>query len=478
MTSPTDTDTAADSAVLEQLATAVGAANVITDDADKALFLHELRDLYHGKTRAVIRPGSTDEVAAVMRIASENNLTIVPQGGNTGLVGGQTPFESGHEYVLSLTRMNRIRALDTDGNTITVEAGAVLETVQNAARDAGRLFPLSLGSEGSCTIGGNLATNAGGTAVLAYGNMRELTLGLEVVLSDGSVWEGLRALRKDNTGYDLKDLFIGSEGTLGIITAAVLKLFPLPRATATAFIGLPSPADALALLATAREAVGPALTAFEIIPRIGLDFVLTHAPATRDPLGEEHPWYVLLELSSGVEDTLDETLEAILGAGYEAGQVSDAAIAKSEGEARELWRLRMLLSEVQRHEGGSIKHDIAVPVSRVPQFIREASALVREMVPGCRPVPFGHLGDGNVHFNVSQPVDMDKAAFLDQWERIAEAVHGLTLSMGGTVSAEHGIGRMKRDLLARTKSPVEMELMRRIKLVLDPRGTLNPGKVL
>lgn len=478
MTSSDPAQTTADPSVLDQIAGIVGPEHVLTSAQDMAPYLVEWRDRYHGKALAVVRPGSTQDVAAVMKAARANSVPIVPQSGNTGLVGGQIPIGDGNEIVLSLARLNAIRDLDTDGNTITVEAGCILQSIQDAARDAGRLFPLSLGAEGSCMIGGNLATNAGGTSVLAYGNARDLTLGLEVVMADGAVWNGLRALRKDNTGYDLKDLFIGSEGTLGIITAAVLKLFPMPRATATAFIGVPSPEAALELMAIARDAVGPALTAFEFLPRMGLDFVLTHVPGTRDPLSEEHRWYVLMELASGSEDALDATLETILAGAYESGLVSDATIARSESEAGALWRLRLMLSEVQRHEGGSIKHDIAVPVSSVPQFLREASALVREMVPGCRPLPFGHLGDGNVHFNVSQPIGMDKAMFLDQWERVADAVHGLTLSMNGTVSAEHGIGQMKRELLKRTKDPVEMKLMRKIKKALDPKGLLNPGKVV
>ncbi|MEZ5877409.1 MAG: FAD-binding oxidoreductase [Tepidamorphaceae bacterium] len=478
MTIPKEQASAASEAVLDKIAAIVGPNHVLTGAKEMQPHLKELRDRYHGKAAAIVLPGSTAEVSEVMKIAHKEKIPVVPQSGNTGLVGGQVPFDTGEEIVLSLKRLNQIRAIDTSSNTMTVEAGCILETIQTAAQDAGRLFPLSLGAEGSCMIGGNIATNAGGTAVLAYGNTRELTLGLEVVLADGRIWDGLRALRKDNTGYDLKDLFIGSEGTLGIVTAAVIKLFPLPRAKATALIAMPTPADALELLGMARDAVGPALTAFEFIPRIGLDFVINHAPAVRDPFNEDHPWYVLMEFSSGVEDSLDEIMETILAAGYEAGHISDAVPAKSEADSIAFWRIRMLMSEVQRHEGGSIKHDIAVPVAKVPQFIREATALVQELVPGCRPVPFGHLGDGNVHFNISQPVGADKQDFLAQWERVADAVHKLTLSMGGTISAEHGIGRMKRDLLAQTKSKVEMDMMRAVKKALDPKGILNPGKVL
>ncbi|MFN0262690.1 FAD-binding oxidoreductase [Tepidamorphus sp. 3E244] len=466
------------SALLSRIASIVGAANVLTDQADMAAHMTEPRDKYHGKSLGVVLPGDTQEVSQVVRMAAEAGIAIVPQGGNTGLVGGQIPSEAGHELVISLRRLNRIRAIDTSSNTMTVEAGCVLETVQNAADDADRLFPLSLASEGSCTIGGNIASNAGGTAVLAYGNTRELVLGLEVVLADGRIWEGLRSLRKDNTGYDLKDLFIGSEGTLGIVTAAVVKLFPKPRTRSTAMVALHTLADAMWLLDIARSTVGPALTAFEFMPRIGLDFILTHAPSTRDPFGEDHPWYVLMEFSSGTEDALDDVLEQVLAEAYEAGHVLDAIPAKSESEAKDFWQLRMLLSEVQRQEGGSIKHDVAVPVAKVPQFVREASDAVTELVPGCRPVPFGHLGDGNVHFNVSQPVGGDKAAFLAQWDAVSEKVHAIVLDMGGTISAEHGIGRMKREMLARTKSAVEMDLMRKIKSVLDPDGILNPGKVL
>ncbi len=456
----------------------VGAENVLREPEDMQPYLVEWRDRYVGQARAIVRPSNTGEVSSVMALAHEAGQPIVPQGGNTGLVGGQIPAGGGDEIVLSLARLNRIRDIDTLGDTMTVEAGCVLEAIHEAAEVVERMFPLSLGAQGSCMIGGNLASNAGGTAVLAYGNARDLTLGLEVVLADGRVWNGLRALKKDNTGYDLKDLFIGSEGTLGIITAAVIKLFPKPRATATAFVGVASVEAALNLLNDTRAAVGGALTAFEFMPRIGIEFVLRHVQGSRDPLEAEHPWYVLMELSSGIEESLDETLETILGGGYERGNVVDATVAKSHAEAQALWRMRLMLSEVQKHEGGSIKHDVAVPVARMGEFVRAASELVAGMVPGCRPVPFGHLGDGNVHFNVSQPPGADREAFLAQWERVNDAVHDLVMTFGGSVSAEHGIGQMKRSLLRRIKDPVEYDLMKTLKSALDPKGLLNPGKVL
>ncbi|CAN7531170.1 FAD-binding oxidoreductase [Bosea sp. LjRoot237] len=463
---------------IEALAGIVGAKNVITDADAMVPYLKEPRGLFHGKAQAVVRPGSVAEVSALMRWASETGATVVPQGGNTGMVGGQVPVAEGREIILSLQRLDKIRSVDVDGDTMTVEAGVILQKAQEAAEAAGRLFPLSLASEGSCTVGGNLSSNAGGTAVIAYGNARELCLGLEVVLADGRVWNGLRQLRKDNTGYDLKNLFIGSEGTLGIITAAVLKLFPLPTARATAFLAVPDPEAALSLLNKAKASAGGTLTTFEIMPRIGLDFVVRHASGARDPLSEPSPWYVLMEVSAQAEAGLSEAVEAFLGEALEEGLVTDAVLAGSLGQRADLWKLREMLSEVQTHEGGSIKHDISVPLHATPEFLKRATARVEAMVPGCRPVPFGHLGDGNIHFNVSQPIGADKAAYLAGWSAMNEAVHAIVTELKGSISAEHGIGRLKRSLLPGVKDPVELDLMRTVKAALDPKGVLNPGSVL
>lgn len=465
--------------MLDDLRAIVGEAHVLTAESDKDPFLREWRDKYIGKALAVVRPANTDEVSRLLALCNERGVSVVPQGGNTGLVGGQIPFESGEEIVLSLSRLNHIRDIDPSGNTITVEAGCVLQNVQEAADGVDRLFPLSLGAEGSCQIGGNLSTNAGGTAVLAYGNARALVLGLEVVLADGRIWNGLRGLRKDNTGYDLKDLFIGAEGTLGIITAAVLKLFPKPKARDVAFVGLESPESALALFNKVGAAAGSMLTGFELMPRIGIEFVLKHAEGTRDPLQNAHPWYALIELSSGTEGGESRALlETVLMDAIEEGMATDAALAESLQQVKDFWHIRHVMSEVQKEEGGSIKHDISVPVASVPAFLKEATALVEEMVPNCRPVPFGHLGDGNIHFNVSQPLEMARDDFLARWEEMNDAVHDLVLAYNGSISAEHGIGRMKREKMAATKDRVELELMRSIKRTLDARNILNPGKVL
>lgn len=466
------------SAILDRMAGIVGAKNIITDADAMVPYLKEWRDLFRGKAQGIVRPGSTAEVAELVKLAAETGTVLVPQGGNTGLVGGQIPISEGREIILSLQRLDKIRAVDTDGDTMIVEAGVTLKRAQDAAEAAGRLFPLSLASEGSCTIGGNLSTNAGGTAVLAYGNARELCMGLEVVLPDGRIWNGLRQLRKDNTGYDLKNLFIGAEGTLGIITAAVLKLFPAPAARATAFLAVPDPAAALELLNAAKAGAGGTLTTFELMPRIGMDFVLRHASGTRDPLSGPSPWYVLMELSAQQASGLDEHVETFLGEALEKGIVTDAALAGSLTQRADFWKLREMLSEVQTYEGGSIKHDVSVPIHATPEFLARAIAAVEAMVPGCRPVPFGHLGDGNIHFNVSQPVGADKAGFLGRWSEMNEAVHAIVAELHGSISAEHGIGRLKRDLLPGVKDPVELDLMRTLKRTLDPKRILNPGAVL
>jgi D-lactate dehydrogenase (cytochrome) len=464
-----------DIGLLARFAAIVGSKYVITDPAAQEPYLVEPRGLYHGCTPAVLRPGAVAEVAAILKLANETRTPLVPQGGNTGLVGGQIPHAG--EFVLSLGRLDRIREIDPTSNTMTCEAGVVLVKAQEAAAAVDRLFPLSLAAEGSCTIGGNLATNAGGTAVLAYGNARELVLGLEVALADGRVWNGLSKLRKDNTGYDLKNLFVGAEGTLGVITAAVLKLYPRPRAVETAFVGLASPADALALFSLAGERAGGTVTSFELMSRLSVEFALRHGPGCRDPLGAPHSWYVLVELSSQAPG-LRGSLEDLLAAGAQRGHLEDATIAASLDQAKAFWHLRNMLSEVQKAEGGSIKHDVSVPVAAVPDFIARASAAVESMIPGCRPAPFGHLGDGNVHFNVSQPVGADADAYLARWDDMSALVNGVVATFDGSISAEHGIGQLKRDLLPEVKDKVALELMRALKRTLDPNNILNPGKVL
>ena len=464
------------SELIARFAAIVGERHAITDPSDIAPYVAEERGLYHGRSPLVLRPGSTAEVSAILKLASETGTPIVPQGGNTGLVGGQTPHAG--EIVLSLKRMDRIREVDATSSTMTCEAGVILINAQNAAAEANRLFPLSLGAEGSCTIGGNLSTNAGGTGALAYGVARELVMGLEVVLADGRVLNNLRKLKKDNTGYDLRHIFVGAEGTLGVITAAVLRLFPRPRAVETAFIGLPSPHEALALLNLAYERAGANVTGFELIPRIALEFAVKHAPACRDPLAQKHAWYVLLELSSQAREGTRATIEDILSTGAERGLIEDATIAESLEQTKAFWLLRHHIADTQKYEGGSIKQDVSVPVNAVPDFIDEATARVAAMIPGCRPVPFGHLGDGNIHYNVSQPVGADKAEFLSHWDEINTAVFDVVAKYAGSISAEHGIGVMKRELLPSVKDPVAYDLMRSFKRMLDPQGILNPGKVL
>ena len=462
--------------LLERLQAIVGANHVLTDADAMAGALVEPRGLFTGKARALVRPASTAEVSAVVAACAAAKAPIVPQGGNTGLVGGQIPM--GPEIVLSLKRLNRVREVDALADSMIVEAGVTLAEAQAAAERADRLFPLSLASEGSCTVGGNLSTNAGGVAVLAYGNARELTTGVEVVLADGRVVNALSKLRKDNTGYDLKDLFVGAEGTLGIITAAALKLFARPRARETAFVGLTDPAAALALFRSAREHFGTGVVSFELIPRIALEFVLRHAPGARDPLGAPHPWYVLVEVASQVAGGLADAVAEWLAGAAETGEIDDAALAASGEQRAAFWTLRESISEVQKFEGGSIKHDVSVPIGVVPDFLAEASAAVLRRTAGARVVAFGHMGDGNIHFNVSQPVGADKAAFLADWEGMNEVVHAIVERFQGSFSAEHGVGRLKRELLALKKDPAALDVMRRLKAALDPEGLLNPGKVL
>ncbi len=475
---------AADAAALAAIKAVVGPKGWIDSPADMAPYLHDQRELYTGHCRAVVRPASTAEVAEVVRLCAGAKLPIVPQGGNTGLVGGSIPSDDGRGIVLSLARMNRVRAIDPINNTMTVEAGCVLASLQQAAADAGRLFPLSLGAEGSCMIGGNLSTNAGGVQVLRYGNARSLALGLEVVLPDGTVWEGLRGLRKDNTGYDLKQLFIGAEGTLGIITAAVLRLYPRPGETATAFAAVPKLADVMVLLSEAQIASGDGVTGFELIPRLGIELVTKHFADMSKPMATDSPWYVLMEFSAGGSGAgsdggrLRAMVEEFLAASFEKGSISDAVLAASETQARQLWRLREILPEAQTREGGSIKNDVAVPISHIAVFIAEGTRRIEAVMPGVRLFPFGHVGDGNIHFNVTQPVGMDKQAFHSHWGEFNRIVHDLVAEMNGSFSAEHGIGQIKKAELRRYRSAVELALMQRIKNALDPHGILNPGKIL
>ncbi len=466
-------------ALLVRFAEIVGQANALTRADDQAAYLREWRDLYVGRTPVVLRPGSTEEVSRILALANEHGIGVVPQAGNTGLVGGQIPSMRGDEIVLSVSRLKSIRSVDADGGTMIVDAGVTLSEAQTVAEKAGRMFPLSLASEGSAQIGGVLATNAGGTAVLSYGNARNLCLGIEAVLADGRVWNGLRVLKKDNTGYDLRDLLIGSEGTLGVITAAALKMLPRPKEVATAIVALESPQAALKLFRTAEDAAGTSLTAFEFWARRAMDFAVTYMPGTRDPFAAQSPWYALLEISSGeTGGRAAAQMESLLASAVDAGVIRDAALAQSLQQARDFWGLRESFSEAQKGAGGSIKHDISVPVARIPEFLERAGRVVEKVCPGARPVPFGHFGDGNLHYNVSQPEGMDKARYLALWDQMSDAVHTLVATMDGSISAEHGIGQMKRAALAAHRSPVELDMMRAIKNALDPKGILNPGKVL
>jgi len=463
-------------AALAALKAIVGSKGWIDEPDRLEPYLTEERGRFRGRCAAVVRPASTAEVAAVVRICAEARIPIVPQGGNTGLVGGAVPAGG---IVIAADRLNRIRELDAINRTVTVEAGVILSDLQAAAAAAGALFPLSLAAEGSCRIGGNLATNAGGIQVLRYGNARDLVLGLEVVLTDGRVWDGLTALRKNNTGYDLKQLFLGSEGTLGIITAAVLKLFPQPKVTETALAAVPSVAAAVDLYRRMGDAAGDALTAFELMARLPVEMCLAHIPGVVDPFDAPHPYYVLMKLTSPRPgDPLREAIESVLGEAFEAETVIDAVIASNEAQAAQLWRMRESIPEAQKSEGGSIKNDISVPISRVPEFIDRASAVATAALPGIRVCAFGHIGDGNIHFNLSQPPGADRATFLADWNRIEGLVSAVAHELGGSFSAEHGVGLLKRGSVQKFKSAVEIDLMRRIKRALDPDGIMNPGKVL
>jgi FAD/FMN-containing dehydrogenase len=457
--------------VLDRLKAAVGPSGFTDDPTDMAPHLREWRNRYPGNTPLVLRPGSVQEVSTVVRICHDADVGVVPQGGNTGLVGGQIPRLDAGDVLLSLGRLRRVRAVDPVDNTITVEAGCTLQAVQQAASEVDRLFPLSLAAEGSCQIGGNLSTNAGGVHVVRYGNSRDLVLGLEVVTADGTLWDGLRALRKDNTGYDLKHLFLGAEGTLGVITAAVLKLFPRHRHVETVFAAVPDVPRAVALLARVRGATDDAVLAFELIPRIALEFVTRHVPGTTDPLTAPASWYVLFDLT-----TSRALAEETVAAAMTAGLILDATLAGTPAQASALWRLREAISEAQKPEGASLKHDVSVPVSRIPALVERVNAAIAPVVPGIRPVPFGHVGDGNLHFNFSQPLGADPTGFLAREAEVHRVVHDVVASLGGSISAEHGIGVAKREEIRRYKSPVEIALMQRIKAALDPKGIMNPGK--
>jgi FAD/FMN-containing dehydrogenase len=465
--------------VLQSLRAVVGAAGVVDAPADMEPYLHDHRHLYQGKAPLVLRPGSVAEVARLLALCNAAGVGVVPQGGNTGYCGGATPDDSGTQIVLSLSRLNKVRAVEPLNYSMTVEAGCVLATVQQAAAAADRLFPLSLGAEGSCQIGGNLSTNAGGTAVLRFGMARDLVLGLEVVLADGSVLSTLGSLRKDNTGYDLKSLFIGAEGTLGVITAATLKLFPKVAATATALLAIDDIETAVQLLGTLRAASADRLTACEIMARPALELVLRHIPGCSDPFDAAHPWYLLVELQSGqANEALDELLETLLGDALERGEIRDAVVATSMTQRVALWKLRECIPEAMAKEGAQIKHDVSVPIAAMPAFNVEAGAWILQQIPGARLVTFGHIGDGNLHYNVSQPLGGDGATFLTRSAAIEHGVHDIAVRHGGSYSAEHGIGQYKRGELLRYGDPVELALMQSIKRALDPKHIMNPGKVL
>ena len=461
-----------------RLAAAVGPQHVLTARPDTEPYLEDWRRRFHGEARAVVRPRTTDEVATVVRICADAGVPIVPQGGNTGMCGGATPHAEGNEIVLTLSRLNRVRAVDAANATITVEAGVTLRGVQDAAAAADMYFPLSLGSEGSCTIGGNLSTNAGGTAVLRFGNARELALGIEVVLADGRVWDGLRGLRKDNTGYDLKQLFIGSEGTLGIVTAAVLKLFPAATAHVTSLAGVADVEHAVLLLGAAKRSLGERLTGFELISAFAFNLSRKYHPDLPDPLPGQ-PWYVLLQTDAAADATaLARDVEDTLARAVDAGAARDAVVAQSKDQADRLWAVRENITEAQRREGPNIKHDISLAVSAIPPFVDRSIAALEGALPGARPLIFGHLGDGNLHYNVAAPEGVDPEAFMRQSGVANRVIHDMVAATGGSISAEHGIGQLKRDELLRYKSGIELELMRRVKTALDPAGLLNPGKVL
>lgn len=475
MTTETDPD------ILNQLATIVGDANTLRGKQDVAPYIEDARGRYTTGAALVLRPGNAEEVSEILKLATETKTAIIPQGGNTGLVGGGIPVDGNMSAViLSLARLNKIIDVDPASNTMVVEAGVILQNIQEAADDVDRLFPLSLGAQGSCQIGGNIGTNAGGTGVLAYGNTRDLVMGLEVVLPTGEIWNGLSRLRKDNTGYDLKNLFVGAEGTLGVVTKAVLKLFPKPAGREVAFVGLQTPLAAVELLNRAKSKAGNNLTGFEFMCKRSLAFTVKHAQnKTRHPFEQEHEWAILMEISSGrsAEDAR-QTLEAILESAFEDEIVDDAVIANSVAQQNTFWHLREDMSHAQKPEGASIKHDISVPVGLVPTFIKRANPAVEAIVPGCRIVDFGHMGDGNLHYNVSQPVGWEAEKFFEFEIKINEVVYAILADLGGSISAEHGIGQMKRKSLSKIKDPVALSMMKRLKAEFDPSNIMNPGKIL
>ena len=467
-----------DATLLAKLSDIVGASHVLTQPSEVEPYVVDWRGRFHGAARAVVLPSETDQVARVLALCSERDVPVVPQGGNTGMCGGATADSSGNGVVLSLRRMRTVRAIDRENATMTVEAGVTLSEAQQAAASSNLLFPLSLASEGSCTIGGNLSTNAGGTAVLRYGNTRELVLGIEAVLMDGQVLNALRGLRKDNTGYDLKQLLIGSEGTLGIVTAAVLKLFPAPRTRVTALAGMSDVAHAIDLLDSLKRALGDALVGFELISDFALALSQKHHPDLPDPL-PGCAWYTLVQVDeSSVDPALVSKVESAFAGAAEGGIIEDATIAQSEEQAQRLWALRENISEAQRREGPNIKHDISLPISAIPAFLVDAESALLEALPGARLVIFGHLGDGNLHYNVAAPIDGSPHQFMENASIANRIVHDRVVRAAGSISAEHGIGQLKREELAHYKTPLELELMRRIKTAFDPKGLLNPGKVL
>jgi FAD/FMN-containing dehydrogenase len=472
-------DTHIPPALRDRLAAILGPRGLLTDAADIAPHLADWRGLYQGAALAVARPATTEEVAAVIRLCAETGTPVVPQGGNTSMVGGATPDETGRHLVLSLQRMNRLRALDTADMTMTVDAGMVLKTAQTLAAEAGCLFPLSLGAEGTATIGGVLSTNAGGNTTVRYGNARELMLGVEAVLPDGTIWNGLRRLRKDNTGYALRHLLVGAEGTLGIVTGAVLRLFPRPRDTAVAFCAVADEDAALGLFRRFRERDDSAVRAFEYMSGLGVDFAIRHIEGVSLPLGARADHYVLVDLASPRPDAgLREMAETVLAEAMEAGEVLDAALAESDAQAQKIWRIREEHPEAQKREGASVKNDVSVPVSRVPEMIRRCSAALVALIPGSRPVPFGHIGDGNIHMNLEQPEGMDPAGFLARGHDIMDCVNEIVRDLDGSFSAEHGVGRLKTDMMEAWRGGAELAAMRAIKAALDPKGIMNPGKVL
>lgn len=466
-------------ALLDRLAALLGPKGFTQDTDALAPWLTDWRGRYHGRTAAMLSPASTEEVAAVVRLCAEAGVAIVPQGGNSGMVGGATPDASGEQLLLSTRRLNRVRSIDREARIAVAEAGVILQSFHEAALAEGLRFPLTLGGKGSATIGGLVSTNAGGTQVLRHGTMRALVAGIEAVLPDGSVFDGLAPLKKDNRGYDLRHLFCGAEGTLGVVTAASLHLVPAAEARATAWIGLESPDDALVLLRELDAAIGAPLEGFEILPQTCLDAVLRHIPQTRHPLGADQPWYALVELAGDAGDDLAARLEAALGAAHARGLIADAAIARSERESEEFWRLRDSISEAERAEGPAVQHDVSVPVAAMPRFIAENPARLAAALPGARALSFGHLGDGNIHHHVQPPVGVDGAAWLAaHGEDASRIVYGHVIELGGSISAEHGIGQMKRDVFAALDSPARLAALRAIKAGLDPAGLFNPGKLI